>query len=112
MPEAKLKVLVLWSPIRAQDNKSSATRASAYLADPRVEHFWDLWSFGVKTYTKQLKYPQGEVAWDIFLLYKERLKWEKGPPEPTVWLQNRQLSHGTKYSQDLLAEELGRLLRK
>lgn len=112
MPEAKVKVLVLWSPVRAYDNKFSAVQASAYLVDPRVEHFWDLWSFGLKTYTKQLRYPDGQVAWDVFVLYKERLKWEDSPPDPTVWLQHRSIPHGTKYSQDLLARELRKLLKK
>ncbi len=86
--------------------------ASAYLADPRVEHFWDLWSFGMRHYTQQLKYPPPERAWDIFILYKDRLTWESTVPSPTVWWQNRNLSHGAKYSQEALEKELGRLVEK
>lgn len=111
MPDAKVKVLVLWSPIRQFDNKSTAIQASAYLADPRVEHFWDLWSYGLKAYTSQLNYPAGQTAWDIWLLYKNRLKWQGTPPPPTSWLQARSVPLGIKYSQKVLAEELDKLVK-
>lgn len=109
MPDAKLKVFVLWSPVLARDSKRAADQASAYLADPRVEHFWDLWSFGLNAYTRQLRYPAGETAWDIFVLYGKNVKWESSPPEPAVWLQNRDVPLGVKYSQPLLKRELEKL---
>ncbi len=80
------------------------------MADPRVEHFWDLWGFGLKTYTAQLKYPREEYAWDIFVLYEPRLTWEGQPPDTTLCMQNRNAPQGTKYSQQLLEKELGRLI--
>lgn len=100
---------MLWSPILPRDNQRSAVEASAYLNDPRVEHFWDLWGFGMKTFTSQLRYPRGELAWDLFILYRPRLTWGPKPPDPTVWMQNRGLSHGLNYTQDLLEKELIRL---
>ena len=82
------------------------------MADPRVEHFWDLWGFGLKTFTSQLNYPRGDTAWDIFVLYEPQLTWEGTPPTPTLWMQNRNLPNGTKYSQQLLERELVRLVEK
>ncbi len=107
-----MKVFALWSPILQRDNQTTAKEASAFLADPRVEHFWDLWGFGLKTYTAQLKYPREEYAWDIFVLYEPKLTWEGQPPDPTLWMQNRNAPLGTKYSQQLLEKELGRLIGK
>jgi hypothetical protein len=112
IPDAKVKVLVLWSPILSRDNMSSAVEASAFLTDSRAEHFWDLWSFGMRHYTQQLEYPSSEHAWDIFILYKSRLKWGATVPAPTFWWQNRNLSHGAKYNQKLLERELIRLLQR
>ena len=75
-----------------------------------MEHFWDLWRFGANSYTSQLNYPGGDLAWDIYLLYEPGPIWEGKPPDPTLWMQNRNLSHGTKYSQQLLERELVRLI--
>ena len=109
MPDADLKVLVLWSPILRNDNKFAATQASAYLAEGRVQHFWDLWGFGHKQYTQLLGYPKGQTAWDVFLLYEQDLSWDGSLPSPTTWLNHRD-GHGTKYSKSLLAKELKKLV--
>ena len=100
---------MLWSPILQRDNQSTALEASAFLDDPRVEHFWDLWGFGLQNFTSQLRYPRGDTAWDIFVLYKPKLTWGARPPDPTLWMQNRNLSHGTKYSQELLEREFSKM---
>ena len=100
--------MVLWSPILRRDNKNSAEAAAAYLPDSRVEHFWDLWSFAVKLFTQQFRYPEGETAWDIFIVYEPQLRWKNGPPDPTVLLQHRNLEIGSKYTQDRLQQELER----
>ena len=63
----------------------------------------------MKTFTSQLRYPRGEIAWDLFILYRPRLRWGPRPADPTVWLQNRGLTHGTVYTQNLLEKELLRL---
>ncbi|MFQ5738638.1 MAG: hypothetical protein ACE5JX_06460 [Acidobacteriota bacterium] len=107
-----MKVLALWSPIRPGDNKFTARDASIYLTDPRVEHFWDLWSFGLNYYTKHLNYPRGKLAWDIFVLYEPELKWgEASAPEPTVWLQDHGLEIGLKHSKERLAREMEKLIQ-
>ncbi len=63
----------MWTPIMANDTRLSAVEASAYLPDPRAEHYWDLWRFTSKALTAQLKYPPEEFAWDMFVLYKPHL---------------------------------------
>ena len=111
MPKAKVKVMTLWSPVLRRDSQEAAERATAYLSDRRVEHFWDLWGFGIRTYSKQFKYPQGKKAWDIFVLYQSELTWNEKPPKTVVLMQHRDLKIGTKYSQDFLYKELVRLTK-
>jgi hypothetical protein len=105
-PKAKIKVFVLWGPIRTSDNRRAAEIASGYLPDARSAHFWDLWSYGLKLYTTQLNFPANTLAWDIFVVYKPQVFWGNAAPEPTVWLQNLGLNHGTKYTPKLLQAEL------
>lgn len=98
-PEARLRVFLLWGPFMQRDTRSLAIRATGYLPDNRVRHFWDLWKFASKSYEEQLKVPKGH-AWDMFVFYKPHLIWQDSLPEPTFWLQNRGLEVGTPYSQE------------
>jgi hypothetical protein len=98
-PEARLKVFLLWAPFMHRDTLGLARRATGYLPDNRVTHFWDLWKYVSKSYEKQLKVPKGH-AWDMFVFYKPNLVWRESLPEPTFWLQNRGLEVGTPYSQE------------
>ena len=113
LPDARVKVIVLWSPLLARDNSFAAQDATSYLTDPRAEHFWDLWTFGVNHYTKKLNYPEGQLAWDIFVLYGNGVDWRTpGPdPEPSFWMQHHNLEIGPKYTQALLKSELVKLLQ-
>ncbi|GAB4241526.1 MAG: hypothetical protein Kow00109_17010 [Acidobacteriota bacterium] len=105
MPDAKLQVFVLWSPYMRTDNRATAIRSTRYLSDPRAQHFWDLWRFGSRVYTEQLGIPPLE-AWDMLVYYEPGIKWGDKPPEPTFWMQNRQLDVGRPYNKDELAQEL------
>lgn len=107
-PRARVKVLVIWSLIRNADSQRAAQSASAYLPDPRAEHFWDLWNFSVKNYTQQLRFPADQIAWNIFVLYKPHLVWRERAPEPSLWMQSLGLDHGTPYSPEQLEKELQR----
>jgi hypothetical protein len=100
-PEARLKVFLLWAPFMQRDTLILAQRATGYLPDSRVEHFWDLWKYAARTYEEQLKVPKGQ-AWDMFVFYKPHLVWQESIPEPTFWLQNRGLDVGTAYTQENL----------
>ena len=108
-PEARVQVFILWAPFLAQDRLNLAQRASAYISDRRVRHFWDLWRFGSRTYSKQLNLPVTD-AWDMFALYKPHLVWRDSIPAPTIWMQNRNLKVGTPYEKEGLENELKKWL--
>jgi len=108
MPAAKVKVFVMWTPIMANDTRSAAVSSSAYIPDPRVEQYWDLWNFTSKVLTQQLPYKDPEIAWDMLVLYKPHLIWREGPPEPTLFLENR----GLKIAEPVKAETVKAELEK
>ncbi len=74
-----------------------------------MEHWWDLWKFAVNQFTKKLRYPPGKEAWDIFVLYGPRMRWDGNLPDPTFWMQNHNLDVGPKYEKEKLEAELGQL---
>ena len=97
---------MLWSPIVGNDLRPAAEKATALLQGTRAQHFWDLWSFGSRSYAAQFKFPKGRAAWDLFIVYKPGLEWKSSPPPPTLWLQNLGMNIGTKYTPELLEAEL------
>jgi len=98
-PDARLEVFLLWSPFMRRDTLGLAQRATGYLPDKRVKHYWDLWKYASRAYEQQLKVPKGH-AWDMYVFYKPHLLWQESMPEPTFWLQNRGLEVGTPYTQE------------
>ncbi len=108
-PEAKLKVLVLWSPVLGGDTKSAAVQVSSYLDDKRVVQFWDLWKFGMTRYKTDLGYPADQEAWDVFIAYGADARWGASPPQPVFWMQDHNLQVGAQYSKEALETELLRL---
>lgn len=104
-PDLRVKVFILWTPFMRTDNINTARRATGYLADHRVEHFWDLWRYTSRCYVDQLKIPEIH-AWDMVVGYKPLLVWKDQPPDPTFWLQNRGLDTGVPFSKEKLQEEL------
>lgn len=113
LPNARVKVLVLWSPLLGRDSRFAAQDATVYLPDSRAQHFWDLWTFGVNHYTQKLKYPEDRLAWDIFVLYGTGIDWRSSgaAPDPSFWMQHHNLDIGPKYTKALLKSELEKLLR-
>lgn len=104
-PDSTIKVFVLWAPFMATDNQLGAQRATAYINDAHVVHFWDLWRFVSRAYTKQLKVPELD-AWDMLAFYEPHLQWKDEPPTPTFWMQDRMLKIGTPFSPEALESSL------
>jgi len=87
------------------DNRNAAQRATGYLPDERVAHYWDLWKYGSRNFAAKLKIPELE-AWDLFAFYRPHQSWKDPVPEPTFWMQARGLSVGESYSKDALTGKL------
>jgi hypothetical protein len=109
-PEAKIDVFFLWAPLQVGDNIGEATKAAAYLPDPRVAHFWDIWKFTSRAYSPQFRILV-EDAWGLLVLYPPGTRWEGEPPAPEFWMQSRQLRVGTPYSKRSFERRLQRWLR-
>ena len=97
-PEEDLKVFILWAPYGERDNLGLALQvAKAYLPDPRVQHFWDMWRFGSRVYSPKLRAPEAQT-WDLILFYDRGTVWEEPVPDHNTWMQDRHLRTGTPYS--------------
>ncbi len=86
-------------------------RRAARFPDTRVSHFVDLDTRLGERFGPVLELPDGQLAWDAFLLFDAGVDWGEAPPRPTFWMH--QLQRGPpslRLDAERLAEETERRL--
>lgn len=85
--DSRVRVYAVWQPILATDNADELPRAIALLAgDSRVRQYWDPRGEVGKQFARTLDLPLKTPAWDVYLLYRSRDKWENVAPAPAFWM--------------------------
>jgi len=112
--DGDLAVYVVWEPIFRTDDERAARKASTLLTDRRVAHFW------VETQAiGQLFQPaiglEGEVAWDVYLVYPPGIGWEdRIPPVPEILMHQLRgrLPEARLLDGPVLAQDIDRVLSR
>ena len=79
-----VRIYVVWVPM-FRGRESDVPKATKEVLDGRAMHFWDGDSQLVAGYRQTLGF--NEPAWDIFLLYGPKTRWEGDrPPLPEFWM--------------------------
>jgi hypothetical protein len=82
---ADLQTILVWEPMREGDSPVAATHEADTLRDSRITQGWD----GRRSIGELFGRTLGlhTVAWDVYLVYKQGIKWEGAqPPAPTFWM--------------------------
>lgn len=108
-----LRLYVVWGPMLGDESREDAGPATAYLQGERVSHFWTGSHELAEALGPVLGLPEGERAWDTFLLYGPGAEWGEGgpPPEPAFVMHvGRSLPPERRMNGEVLAGEVRRLL--
>ncbi len=83
----KLRGFILWVAMLQEDDERIARQKSEMVQDPRIMQFWDYERIAARMYGNTLRLAKG-VAWDVYLLYSPRMRWEneENAPEPAYWM--------------------------
>lgn len=85
----QLKAILVWEPMRDGDNPAAATHQAEAVRDPRITQGWNENKNVGKLFGETLDLH--DIAWDVYLVYKPRIKWEaQQPPRPTFWMHQLQ----------------------
>jgi len=79
--------------------------------DARVSHFVDLDTRLGARFAPALALPEGQLAWDAYLLFEPGVEWGKAAPKPAFWMH--QLGRGPpalRFDAARLAEAVEKLL--
>ncbi len=110
--DPRLQLYVVWGPMLGGEQEEDAHKATAFLADSRVRHFWTP-EHGV---AQRFEAPLGlkeEPAWDTFLVYSPTARWEPKavPPKPSSFMHvGRSLPAERRFNGATLAGEIRELL--
>lgn len=107
-----LRFYVVWGPMLGEESREDTGPATVHLAGDRVTHFWTPGHDLAEAFAGVLGLPEGEPAWDTFLLFAPGAAWgEAGPPAPAFFMHvGRSLPEDRRLDAEILAREARRLL--
>ena len=83
--DPRLHGFLVWGPMLDDDDRADALRASRFMDDPRSSHFWTDDDLLAARFSAAAGLPDGELAWDTFLLFAPGQVWQDGgPPQPAL----------------------------
>ena len=82
---ANLRVYTVWVPTMARDSHENAQRATAFISDDRVEHFWTPDLEVANSFRESIGLADGPV-WDVYLLFGPEALWKDAAPKPSFFM--------------------------
>lgn len=111
MPDRDVEVYSVWVPILASDAQVTVGRATKFLPDSRVTHYWDSESELVNGFAPILGLGD-RPAWDVYLLYDKDADWTDAPPKAVFWQEQLGISDETTLDTEKMSVKINRLLEK
>lgn len=108
----ELRLYVVWGPMLGHETRDDVGPATTHLSGARVTHFWTPGHDLPDAMSGLLGLPEGEPAWDTFLLYGPGAAWTgAAPPAPAFFMHvGRSLPEDRRFDGEILAREARRLL--
>ena len=110
LSDKNVAVYAVWVPVLPSDGKFAVGRATKYLPDTRVSHFWDSDGVLVRDFAPVLGLEPDDKAWDVYLLYDKSAEWGDTPPKPSFWQEQIGFSEATRLDGPKLAEAINKTL--
>jgi hypothetical protein len=110
--DSDARVYVVYLPILKRDREGNVPSAMKQLPDKRVSFFWDRNGELAHSYSRVLRLPARQPAWDIYLLFNRDDAWKADVPAPDYWMaQLSGISSERRLDGNKFADETSKLLR-
>ena len=108
--DPRLRVYMVWGPMLDKETEADARRATTFIQDPRLTHFWTDSDGVAQQFKATLGLPDAD-AWDTFLLFPPGTRWAEGAPRPSsVMHVGKQLPKERRLNGVTLAAEVRAVL--
>src|SRR5215213_6245170 len=81
-----VRIYSVYLPILRSDHESSVPSAIKKLPDGRVSFFWDGKGDLAQSFARVLQLPEGQPAWDVYMVFNRGVEWKSEPPAPDYWM--------------------------
>lgn len=106
-----LRGYAVWGPMLGKETEADARTATRFLPDRRVSHYWTPEHVLAHSLSGPVGLPEGEAAWDTYLLFAPGVRWGEEPPKPSYVMHvERSLPKELELDGHLLREHATELL--
>lgn len=110
-PDPNLRAYFVWEPVLNTDGEATARQSSQRFGAPNSVHFWTPTQKLAKDMAGVLKLAADRIAWDVYLLYRKGILWQREPPSPTYWQHQLGVIQGDSLDIEILEARLTEALR-
>ena len=110
--DPNLRVYLLWGLYQGADTEQLARENSRKFAAPNATHFWTARTGISRELAAVLRLGTGRIPFDVYLLYRKGVIWEKQIPAPSYWQQQMGLIQGDRFDIGGLESQIQRLAGK
>ena len=96
--DPNLRAYYLWGPFLQADNEESARSAAQKTFAAEILNFWTPSRQFSMNLAMTLHLPFGRPAWDVYLLYRRGITWDKLIPSPSYWQHQLDVLQGDKFN--------------
>jgi hypothetical protein len=107
-----IRSYVVWGPFLHTDTEATARDSTARTWAPNTVYFWVPDQTLALEAGSVLQLAAGRPAWDVYLLYRRGVFWEKTFPNPDYWQQQLDVLQGDKYSPETMRIRIEEFLRE
>lgn len=107
-----ISLAIVWTNMLPLDDEAAVKSSLRLVQDSRTRHFYDPNALTGKAIAASLGSPD-EIAWDIYLLFPNDLKWHQRPPVPVEWAHQLSAAWADRshfHWDDRLVRELKRVM--
>ncbi len=107
-----VRAYFVWAPFLKPDTEKTARESTARCWAPNSVYFWAPDQNLCLEAGQVLQLAAGRPAWDVYMIYRRGVLWEKVFPQPAYWQQQLDILQGEKYDPPTLRVKLQEILRQ
>lgn len=93
-----VRAYFVWLPILAADNEQAARQGTERNQAPNSVYFWLPTTKLAQEAASILQMAAGRLAWDVYLLYRKGMLWDRAFPAPAYWQQQLGILQGDTFN--------------
>ncbi len=106
-----VRAYFVWIPILSADSEQAARQSTLRYAAPNSIYFWTQSARLSHEAASVMRMAAGRPAWDVYLLYRKAITWDRVFPTPSYWQQQLEILQGDAFNPQVIRMRVRDALR-